>query len=106
MSQDSPQIQQLKTRYRTSLPEKSAQIAKLQIVLLDGQAELPQVLQELHEYLHKLAGSAGMYGYDDIAVLARTTMALIVMQPAATTEIHQVDAELSKIRSLLLEHSN
>jgi HPt (histidine-containing phosphotransfer) domain-containing protein len=104
--QDSPQVQQLKARYKASLPEKSAQIAELQRSLLGENAILQQSLQDIHEYLHKLAGSAGMYDYADIAVLARAAMQLLIVQAAETTDINHVDAELSKIRSLLLEHSD
>jgi hypothetical protein len=78
--QDSPQVQQLKARYKASLPEKSAQIAELQRSLLGENA--------------------------DIAVLARAAMQLLIVQAAETTDINHVDAELSKIRSLLLEHSD
>ena len=106
MYQDSPQIQQLKSRYKASLPEKAAQTAELESLLLGEQAMLQQSLQDIHEFLHKLAGSAGMYDYDDIAVLARAAMQFVIAQAAETTDIHQVDAELSKIRSLLLEYSD
>ena len=106
MHQDSPQVQQLKSRYKASLPEKSAQIAELQSLIVAGQPSLSQSLQDTHEFLHKLAGSAGMYDYDDIAVLARATMQIILTQPVEAADIQQVDDELSKIRALMLEHSD
>ena len=106
MHQDSPQIQQLKSRYKASLPEKSAQIAELQSLLQSGQPSVPQTLKDIHEFLHKLAGSAGMYDYDDIAALARASMQFVITQPIDAPAIQQVGDELGKIRAVMLEYSD
>ena len=106
MHQDSPQVQQLKSRYKASLPEKSEQIAELQSSLQREQPSSQQTLEEIHEFLHKLAGSAGMYDYDDIAGLARATMQFVITKPVEPAGIQQVDDELSKIRAVMLEYSD
>lgn len=66
---DSPQIQAIKERYKASFPEK--------IEILEGlkaSAEQNQKLEIAKEELHKLAGSSGMYGYDDLSYLCRVGM--------------------------------
>lgn len=79
MSIESPQVAALRIRYQSSFSEKSAAIAEFQNLFNDQ--EQPSCLSVLNgnsettgDYLHKLAGSAGMYGYDDIAALARQAM--------------------------------
>lgn len=75
--QDSPQVQAIQARYKASFNDKAAMLNDFlsQIQAHLGDADLiARFSQELHEELHKLAGSLGMYGYDDFALLARDGM--------------------------------
>ena len=69
----SPQIIELRARYQSSLPEKAAMIEE-HIVMLSSGGDSDDKISETHEVLHKLAGSAGMYGYDEISSLCRQAM--------------------------------
>jgi len=69
MSVDSPQIKAIKERYKASFPEKLVILQTLREAV-ENEADFEYV----HEELHKLAGSSGMYGYDDIAGLCRLAM--------------------------------
>lgn len=57
----------LRRRYVESFPTKIASLEAL-LAALDGSAEADA---ELRGLAHKLAGSAGMYGLDDLGQLAR-----------------------------------
>ena len=79
MSTDSPQVAALKIRYQSSFSEKSTAVAEFQTILASEDStycfsRVNQNSETVGDYLHKLAGSAGMYGYDDIAQIARTGM--------------------------------
>ena len=68
---ESPQVKALKDRYRASFVEKIATLNEQRNALaIDGDSQLT----EAHESLHKLAGSSGMYGYEDVSLLCRKTM--------------------------------
>lgn len=71
---DSPQVRALKERYKASLPEKVALIRE-QIEQVYASSATADSIEEANQVLHKLAGSSGMYGYDDINVLCRAAMA-------------------------------
>lgn len=59
----------LRTRYLESFPAKSASFsAALQALEMTFDAQQVRALRDL---AHKLAGSAGMYGFDDLGLLAR-----------------------------------
>ena len=70
---DSDQVAAIKARYRQSLSEKAETVlgwrAKIQAGVL-----LANERSELAEWLHRLAGSSGMYGYAEIATLTRQLM--------------------------------
>ena len=70
---DSPQVQALKERYKASLPEK-VELIREQIELVYAASASDESIEEASQVLHKLAGSSGMYGYDDINVLCRAAM--------------------------------
>lgn len=84
MSQsESPQVKALKERYRASFSEKIEALKQQCDAVADGQISSQQRLQ-VNEVLHKLAGSSGMYGYDDISASCREIMAEIdVATPAS-----------------------
>jgi HPt (histidine-containing phosphotransfer) domain-containing protein len=58
----------LRRRYLDSFPDKRAALEAASANLVNHDAEAQQGLRQL---AHKLAGSAGMYGFDDIGQLAR-----------------------------------
>lgn len=62
-------IDQLHLRYRTSLADKAAELESLWPLPTStpGRERVPM----LRQLLHKLAGSAGSYGYNDIGARAR-----------------------------------
>ena len=63
-------LARLKERYHASLPDKSIELKdKWQAVNASGFA--PAALMELSGYIHKFAGSTGMYGYHALAKSAR-----------------------------------
>ncbi len=69
MGSDSPQVQELKKRYRASFPEKLTVIQNIRMSLeVDNDTTLAR------DELHKLAGSSGMYGYQEIASNCREAM--------------------------------
>ncbi len=101
MSNESPQVAALRIRYQNSFPEKSAALAEFQQLLsVDDDASATTALNQNSEtvgdYLHKLAGSAGMYEYDDIAALARQGMAQSKQQ-----DLPALLQSLTQIRGLL-----
>lgn len=69
MSTDSPQVAALKERYKASFPEK-VEIIKSTLDTVSSNGDLELVKEELH----KLAGSSGMYGYQDLAAFCRGGM--------------------------------
>ena len=77
MSSDSPQIVAIRARYKASFSEKK-QLIDEYVERLSDEPTDKLVLSELHGELHKLAGSSGMYGYDDISRLCREIMQEIV----------------------------
>ena len=74
MNTDSPQVQQLKLRYRASFRDKAAELQRFASELSAISKRQAEHLAEARAFLHKLAGSAGMYGYQNIADLARGAM--------------------------------
>lgn len=104
MNQDSIKIQQLKHRYKNSLGEKLEDLDGHLLAVGFDASGVHTRLDELHEYLHKLAGSAGMYGYDDIAQSAREAMVLTTphTEPPSSAAIKQA---IGQLRQLLEQHA-
>jgi len=73
---ESPQIKALKERYKKSLREKSEIASNWSNVFKQGNTSENSVA-ELSGWLHQLAGSAGMYEFDQIAQLCRDAMILL-----------------------------
>jgi hypothetical protein len=72
-------IQQLRDNYKQSMMAKSDALNSLiepLSILVPGHAAKDQlaVWREVDEFLHKLAGSSGMYGYSEIEQSARAAM--------------------------------
>mgnify|MGYP000208879945 CR=1 FL=1 len=93
----SPQIQAIRDRYKSSFPEKLAVIADLVEALKESRVN---AMDDAHGVLHKLAGSSGMYGYDDIAVLCRDAMV-----NAQRQNRDELLKKLAELIELLKEHS-
>ncbi len=68
---ESPQIKALKELYKSSLNKKIDLLERHRSDLRDDSGHR---LSEVYEDLHKLAGSSGMYGYDEISSCCRDTM--------------------------------
>lgn len=66
---DSARLAQLHERFRASLPQKSEELKTRWRAVASNDA---YALDELLRYVHRLAGSTGMYGYEELARLARS----------------------------------
>lgn len=70
---ESDQVRALRARYRESLSEKAEIVRQWHARSLEnGWDKVDEA--ELGAWLHKLAGSAGMYEYDEIAEMARSLL--------------------------------
>ena len=100
MSQvESPQIKALKERYKVSFTEKVELLNQQRDIFADGNPSSEQLV-ELHQQLHKLAGSSGMYGYLDINVLCREIMGKI-----DASNVADLVKQINKLTLLLEDHS-
>ena len=94
---ESPQIAAIRARYQSSLTEKlqllSTRIDSLSKARDEQASDLAR--QELRENLHKLAGSSGMYGYDDISLLCRS-----IMREISNNCVHDVLEHTTKLSAL------
>lgn len=105
MATDSPQVMALRQRYRQSLTDKSNDLSEFlnQLSKAEQQSSWQlgdEAAHDLGEYLHKLAGSAGMYGYADIAQLARSAM-----DDNRQSNTVALFERLNELRSLLEQHA-
>ncbi|NND81481.1 MAG: hypothetical protein HKN50_03555 [Gammaproteobacteria bacterium] len=103
MSDRSSQIELLQQRYRTSLIEKSVEIAELRIQYesTDDDESAALASQTLGDFLHKLAGSAGMYGYTEIAISARN-----IMMTLQNDDSGQLSAQLDQLIAMCEQASD
>lgn len=100
-------IQELRDRYKSGFVEKAEAINKFLLVMstgdsrpINGVAISDMVYLEIHEFMHKLAGSSGMYGYPDIASLSREAM-----DSSNRNEPQLLLEQLSGLRDLLQKHA-
>ena len=105
MTAESPQVLALRERYQQSLITKSKELGELLKLISDAEQKTSWQLSDadansLGEYLHKLAGSAGMYGYADVAQLARSAMVDNQQANMAT-----LVTRLNDLRCLLEQHA-
>jgi HPt (histidine-containing phosphotransfer) domain-containing protein len=94
-------IQKLRDDYKNSLLDKSVIISDLLLMIStdasdSGASVSDKTLIELHQYLHKLAGSSGMYGYSEIAQLSRAAM-----QSSKRKATQLLTDQLGELRDLL-----
>ena len=100
MNTESPQIQRLRERFKSSMPEKANLLTQHLHVLLDHEEPIPEAYEAIKEDVHKLAGSLGMYGYSDLAKTARKVMEIIDDQ-----DNDGLQHELLNLRNLLVHYS-
>lgn len=97
--QDTPQVQAIRARYKASFPEKAKMIINC-ISLIDDKSVVESDFLEIKEHLHKLAGSSGMYGYQDVCDVARSSMV-----SAESGDSASVLSGLQQLRDLLLGYA-
>lgn len=95
---ESPQIQALKQRYKERLADK-IELIQLQISAIIEASGDAVSIEEAHQTLHKLAGSSGMYGYEDVNFLCRK-----VMSQLGKASVDDAVCALNQIVELLEQH--
>ncbi|MFT4629365.1 MAG: HPt (histidine-containing phosphotransfer) domain-containing protein [Arenicella sp.] len=98
---NSDKIQKLRDAYKSSLLDKSTVITELLLMISADASDSDtgisdENLIEIHQYLHKLAGSSGMYGYPEIAQLSRAAI-----KSSERKAIQLLVEQLSELRDLL-----
>jgi len=94
---DDPRMEALRTRYAASLPDKrAALLAAWQAWRASDDA--PAYLRELATQAHRLAGSAGSYGYDELGASASALDRLVASLPHAPGDTARLD---DAVRALL-----
>ncbi len=71
------QLQQLREAYEAELPEKVTSIAKAAAVLRLRDWD-PAGVQELHQLVHRLAGSSAIWGFTEVSRAAGALEALVL----------------------------
>ena len=95
---ESPQIQALKQRYKERLTDK-IELIQLQISSIIEAGGDADSIEQAHQTLHKLAGSSGMYGYDDVNLLCRK-----VMSQLGAVSVDDAVSGLNQVVELLQQH--
>jgi len=85
-------IEQVKLNYKNSLSGKAQKLDEIWTYASDDPGELLS-------FLHQLAGSAGMYGYDSITEVAADLREKIKASDPSTS----YDAEFQELYNLLME---
>ena len=94
-------IENLKVRYRESCVYKQAVLGEmLERYRKAIPAETPLCL-ELKDFLHKLAGSSGMYGYDQLHVAARSALACFEGTDSAKGLVAQEDDAIFAVQAVM-----
>ncbi len=76
-----PVLDALRAQYRASLPDKWSELEQYwQAVRADTEAERREGLRRLQRRAHKLAGSAGSYGFEAIGAAAEALDDLLESQ--------------------------
>ena len=99
MSNDSPQVAAIRARYKASFNEKKSLIYGYLQSLKDDDVDVESVYLDLHSELHKLAGSSGMYGYDDISEICR-----LIMKEISGECFHEVISNLEKLNEMFSQY--
>lgn len=99
---ESPQVAAIRARYQSNLMEKAKLLATRSDAIRKAQSEqvLQQARQDLREDLHKLAGSSGMYGYNDISALCRKAMSDVDDNDAG-----ELDKCMAELQDVIRQHA-
>ena len=96
MSQsESQQIKNIKDRYKASFGEKIELLNQQRDILVADNA----ASEKLIEIIHKLAGSSGMYGYDDISDLCR-----LIMAKADNSDAAEIESSMDQLIALFEQY--
>lgn len=98
---NSVKIQMIRNKYKCSLSNKSEKIGQLVALILGESLPSEELMNDVYGYLHNLAGSSGMYGYDDIAKLSSAAML-----EAKNNQRQILVTQLQQLQSLLHKHAN
>ena len=101
MNTESANIRALRERYRRRLVGKLTELDQLTEREAHPHQQEGEGGLDLAQYLHRLAGSSGMYGYQDISTVARAAMRDIEERNRQSLEQH-----LNRLRALLAEYSS
>ena len=101
MKPESPKIADIRERFKSSLLEKAEVFGQYLDKIVESDETNAELLNELREDLHKLAGSTGMYGYDDLAKMSREAMNLI-----DSSDEFGAEQKVLAIHNLLKKHAN
>jgi HPt (histidine-containing phosphotransfer) domain-containing protein len=98
-------IAALHARYRTSFPDKRAELL-LALSAWRDQPSSTDAIAALYLLVHKLAGSAGAYGFDALTELARTADRLLQPharggEPLCAVHIAPIDAAVTAVCTAL-----
>lgn len=93
-AQSLEKLEQLKEKYNASLPSKLEYLEQLWLSCID-QRFTSESLNELEAGLHKLSGSAGLYGHADISACAKRFECLVMQ--------HKHDSDKPCLQSLLMD---
>jgi len=96
MDTDNPKLVQIKERYRLSLTDKAQSFKSKLDLLSKPEQDIEQTVYELKDMLHKLAGSAGMYGYSQISQDARSAL-----DSCNQDDVDDLKVRLKRLQSLL-----
>jgi len=100
-TQESPQVAAIRARYQSSLKDKAEMLAAHTAALVASKDNnLDLTLEALRDDLHKLAGSSGMYGYEDISKVCRHAMRAIDEE-----KLEDLDQHLHEAQQLLKQHA-
>ena len=99
-TQESPQVAAIRARYQSSLKDKAEMLATHSAAVVSSKDNnLDVALEALRDDLHKLAGSSGMYGYEDISKVCRHAMSAIDEE-----KLEDLDQYLHEAQQLSLIH--
>lgn len=73
MPENEPTLEELIAQYRASFPEKRKLFSQFLDELKQNRpADTEAIRLQIHQAAHRLAGSAPLYGFEDLAQAART----------------------------------
>lgn len=97
---NSENINAIQARYRASFGEKKIMIDEYRSKLSDPSCNLPELYEQVHADLHKLAGSLGMYGYHDLATQARLAMRFSLDKEKQSLDESLVDLSILFVKQI------